>query len=199
MKTATIRVRAERTAHRKKDVQRKKKVRDTVLLFLSVGFLLGGVLGCVLAGKFSPDQYLLRFVQDAAKETMHPSIGRVCWLVFRWPAALLLFRCLPFAGVSIPVLFFLRGCSLSYSIAALASIPSGLLYAGVLFSPSCLLAVPALFLLGSEILLRKADPEGEKQNLLRKGLLCAVLFLLSAAMEYKVLPALFLVLLKGTA
>ena len=197
MKAAAVRVRAAHRTPRPKESQ--KKARDTVLLFLSVGFLLGSVLGCVLAGRLSPEPYLLGFLQDAAKEAIHPSVGRVCWLVFRWPAAVLLLRCLPFAGFSIPALFFLRGCALSYSIAALTSGSNGLLYAAVLFGPTCLLAVPALFLLGEAILLRKAEPEGEKQSLLRRGLLCAVLFVLSAAAEYQVLPALLLVLLKGTA
>ncbi|WP_320610701.1 hypothetical protein [Evtepia sp.] len=160
-----------------------------LLLLLMAALILGGAIpetaaglgmnlyaGCCawLGGRFA--------VQAGA---VHPSVGRVCWLVFRWPATLLLFRWLPFAGVSIPVLFFLRGCSLSYSIAALASIPSGLLYAGVLFGPSCLLAVPAFFLLGSEILLRKASTEGETQSLLRRGLLCGGLFLLSGVAEYE--------------
>lgn len=56
---------AERALDRKKETEQKN--RDTVLLILSVGFLVGGVLGCLLEGKLSTEHYIGQFFQQAAQ------------------------------------------------------------------------------------------------------------------------------------
>ena len=108
---------AERALDRKKETEQKN--RDTVLLILSVGFLAGGVLGCLLEGKLSTEHYIGQFFQQAAQMSIAPSLWREVWIVFRWPVAVILLSQLPLAGVTIPVVFFLRGFFLSYGIVAL--------------------------------------------------------------------------------
>ena len=131
---------AERALDRKKETEQKN--RDTVLLILSVGFLVGGVLGCLLEGKLSTEHYIGQFFQQAAQMSIAPSLWREVWIVFRWPVAVILLSQLPLAGVTIPVVFFLRGFFLSYGIVALMEGMglSGVLCAGVVFGPTCLLA-----------------------------------------------------------
>lgn len=67
-----------------------------------------------------------------------PSLWREVWIVFRWPVAVILLSQLPLAGVTIPVVFFLRGFFLSYGIVALMEGMglSGVLCAGVVFGPT---------------------------------------------------------------
>ncbi|WP_419057119.1 hypothetical protein [Evtepia gabavorous] len=128
---------AERALDRKKETEQKN--RDTVLLILSVGFLVGGVLGCLLEGKLSTEHYIGQFFQQAAQMSIAPSLWREVWIVFRWPVAVILLSQLPLAGVTIPVVFFLRGFFLSYGIVALMEGMglSGVLCAGVVFGPTC--------------------------------------------------------------
>lgn len=80
-----------------------------------------------------------------------PSLWREVWIVFRWPVAVILLSQLPLAGVTIPVVFFLRGFFLSYGIVALMEGMglSGVLCAGVVFGPTCLLAVPGTICAGN--------------------------------------------------
>ena len=75
-------------------------------MILSVGFLVGGVLGCLLEGKLSTEHYIGQFFQQAAQMSIAPSLWREVWIVFRWPVAVILLSQLPLAGVTIPVVFF---------------------------------------------------------------------------------------------
>ena len=72
---------AERALDRKKETEQKN--RDTVLLILSVGFLVGGVLGWLLEGKLSTEHYIGQFFQQAAQMSIAPSLWREVWIVFR--------------------------------------------------------------------------------------------------------------------
>lgn len=100
---------AERALDRKKETEQKN--RDTVLLILSVGFLVGGVLGCLLEGKLSTEHYIGQFFQQAAQMSIAPSLWREVWIVFRWPVAVILVepvatgRCDNPSGVFSPRLF----------------------------------------------------------------------------------------------
>ena len=87
---------AERALDRKKETEQKN--RDTVLLILSVGFLVGGVLGCLLEGKLSTEHYIGQFFQQAAQMSIAPSLWREVWIVFRWPVAVILFPPLSAGG-----------------------------------------------------------------------------------------------------
>ena len=69
---------AERALDRKKETEQKN--RDTVLLILSVGFLAGGVLGCLLEGKLSTEHYIGQFFQQAAQMSIAPSLWREVWI-----------------------------------------------------------------------------------------------------------------------
>ena len=144
----------------------EQKQRDTVLLMISVGFLCGAILGGLVEGKVSADPYILRFLQAHAQETLVPVLWRELWVIFRWPIAVIILSLLPFVGLTIPALFFLRGFLLSYGIVSLAAGSGfqGMLWAGLLFGPTCILTIPVMFILGTECLMKKAgsDKGGKK-------------------------------------
>ena len=119
MKLATkkerIRTKKERLAAQKKE----QKNRDTVLMILSISFLIGGILGCLLEGKLSAGAYVSQFLAHSTQSAVAPSFWRELWTVFRWPAAVIVLGLLPLTGLTVPALFFLRGFFLSYGIVAL--------------------------------------------------------------------------------
>ncbi len=177
----------------------EQKNRDTVLLILSVGFLVGGVLGCLLEGKLSTEHYIGQFFQQAAQMSIAPSLWREVWIVFRWPVAVILLSQLPLAGVTIPVVFFLRGFFLSYGIVALMEGMglSGVLCAGVVFGPTCLLAVPVLFVLGTTGLLRKAESQPKGIPFFRRMVASLLVLALCVFLDQAVVPKLLGILLKA--
>ena len=87
--------------------------RDTVLLLLSAAFLFGAIMGCLLEGKLPASPYMASFWGQATQGTILPPLWRELWLVFRWPIAVVVLAMLPLAGVTLPILFFLRGLFLS--------------------------------------------------------------------------------------
>ena len=151
----------------------QKKGRDMVLLVLVVAFLIGAAAGCVFAGRLAPDNFenLLRQVLESKT---HPALWRELWAVFRWPMAALILGCLPMAGLTMPGLFFLRGMFLGYAVQVVAGgvTSHGFLWAGVLFGPTCLLAVPAFFVIGCLGLLRAAAQTSGRAKLLLGGAVC---------------------------
>ena len=94
----------ERLAAQKKE----QKSRDTVLMILSVSFLIGGILGCLLEGKLSAGTYISQFLAQSTQSAIAPSFWRELWTVLRWPAAVVVLGLLPLAGLTVPALFFLR-------------------------------------------------------------------------------------------
>lgn len=86
---------AERALDRKKETEQKN--RDTVLLILSVGFLVGGVLGWPAGGKTVHRALYRSVFQQAAQMSIAPSLWREVWIVFRWPVAVILLSQLPLA------------------------------------------------------------------------------------------------------
>ena len=186
-----------RTKRTERDIDRKKKEaeqknRDTVLLLISMGFILGGILGAIVEKRLSTEDYLVRFFQAAAQSTLQPTLWRELWVAFRWPAAVMVLSFLPVAGAAIPALFCVRSFFLSYGIAALVADAGlkGICYAGLLFGPVCLLAVPVFFVLGSEGLLRKALVERGSKKLLLKGVCCLPVLLLCVFLDWTVTPVL---------
>ena len=131
--------------------------RDTVLLLLSVAFLFGGNYGVPLRGKTPCIPIHGFFLSHATQGTILPPLWRELWLVFRWPIAVVVLAMLPLAGVTLPILFFLRGLFLSYGLVALIGSTSGaeILCTMVILGPTCLLTIPILFVLGTAGLLRK--------------------------------------------
>lgn len=180
----------ERMAARKNE--REQKDRDTVLLILSIGFLVGGILGCLLEGKFSAAVYVRQFLAQATQNTLAPSLGRALWSVFRWPAAAVALSLLPMAGLTVPTLFFLRGFFLSYGIVTLTEGmgATGILWSSIVFGPTCLLAVPAFFVLGTAGLLRKAEVQGPHGKLMRRVVVCFPVLILCACLDQMAAPKL---------
>ena len=106
---------------------------------------------------------------------------------------------LPLAGVTIPVVFFLRGFFLSYGIVALMEGMglSGVLCAGVVFGPTCLLAVPVLFVLGTTGLLRKAESQPKGIPFFRRMVASLLVLALCVFLDQAVVPKLLGILLKA--
>ena len=94
--------------------------------------------------------------------------------------AALILGCLPMAWLTLPGVFFLRGMFLGYvvQIVARGVTSHGFLWAGVLFGPTCLLAVPIFFVIGYLGLLRAAaQTPGRAQLLLGSAVCCGPLAL----------------------
>lgn len=157
----------------------QKKGRDAALLILVVAFLVGAAVGCVLAGKLAPSN-LEDLLRQALNSQTRPALWREFWAVFRWPMAALILGCLPMAWLTLPGVFFLRGMFLGYvvQIVARGVASHGFLWAGVLFGPTCLLAVPIFFVIGYLGLLRAAaQTPGRAQLLLGRAVCCGPLAL----------------------
>ena len=131
----------------------------TVLVLISAAFLLGGLAGYWVEGKLSTGTYISSFLETVIDENVSVSIGQEIWNLFRWPAWILMLRFLPLVGLSIPMLLCLRGFLLSYNISAFMR--EGLRTTILLFAPTCILTLPVLFLLSTEVLLRKAGEDSE--------------------------------------
>lgn len=178
------------TDRKKKDAERKN--RDMALLLISIGFLVGGILGCFAESKLSVDASLVRFFQETAKGMIKPSLGRELWIVFRWPVIILALSFLPAAGWLIPAAFCVRGFFLSYGIAALVTNGgiSGACCAGLLYGPVSVLTVPVLFILGTEGLLRKAETGLKSRKLLLKAIGCLPILFLCVFLDQNAVPML---------
>ena len=171
--------------------------RDTVLLLLSAAFLFGAIMGCLLEGKLPASPYIASFWSHATQGTILPPLWRELWLVFRWPIAVVVLAMLPLAGVTLPILFFLRGLFLSYGLVALIGSTSGaeILCTMVILGPTCLLTIPILFVLGTAGLLRST--ESSPSSRIRRALCCVSGLVLCVFLDQAVVPQLLTVLLKG--
>ncbi|MBR5534067.1 MAG: hypothetical protein IKU62_04405 [Ruminiclostridium sp.] len=129
--------------------------QNTVLILISAAFLAGGILGYLAQENLPASSYVQMFLS----ETGSPDLWRELWSVVRWPTGFLILGKLPLVGLSIPMAMSLRGFLLSYSIAAFAE--GNLNSAVLLFGPTCVLTLPVLFLLSTEILLRKAGEQAQ--------------------------------------
>lgn len=185
-------------AKQKPEVQ--KKGQDTVLFILVGAFLLGAVIGCVLAGKFVPNN-LEGLLRQALEAKTQPSLWRELWAVFRWPAAALILGLLPLAGLTLPGVFFLRGLFLGYAIQVVAGSMTAhsFLWAAVLFGPTCLLAVPAFFVLGCIGLFGTAAQTPKRMKLLLGGAVCCVPLAACVVLDRTVVRTLLDILLAASA
>lgn len=156
---------------------------NTALLLISAAFLAGGILGWMTEGKLPSSQYVQGFLEYIKQNSFTDGTWRECWSVFRWPILVILFSRLPMAGLAIPGLLCLRGFLLSYSIAAFME--EGVLHTLLLFGPTCVLTLPVLFLLSTEILLRKA---GESVGM--KPAVCLLALCLCIVIDLTVTPML---------
>lgn len=162
--------------------------RDIALLLVSLGFLLGTVAGYLLVGALESEVWSARFLGTA--DLAPATLRQESWAVLRWPVAVVLLSLLPLAGLTIPVLFFLRGLFLSHAVAALCAADGsvGPLSAVVLLGPTGLLAIPAFFVLGTFGLLRQVDPG--RRGLIPAAIGCTAAFALCIFMDRTVVPTL---------
>ena len=188
--------------------------QSRALVVLSISFLIGGMIGCILAtlsggtGAEELGRYLVDYLTLAQSGQLPQSVCTVLWGQVKYLLAALLFGLTALGLAGFPVLFGLRGFFLSFSVACFCRVfgSRGLFPACLLFALPALLWAPALFLMGvsgflsAQQLLRRVLGEGRGGLPLngaywcRAGL-CVGLALAAGLLEYWVVP----VLLRETA
>lgn len=171
---------------------RENRDRDAALVLLSLCFILGAAAGALLESVLPGSGWTTGFWQSAGAGLSLPPLWLEVWSVCRWPVAVILLSVLPMRAASIPLLFLLRGATLSYCVAALAGEGSlrELAGTGAVLGPACLLTVPVLFLLGTASLLRTAGTEGGRHGLLRGTAVCMPVLALAVFVGQRVTPLL---------
>lgn len=179
------------------------------LAALSAAFLLGGLLGCLLAalsggpGAEELSGYLTGYLALAWEDGLPGGLWPLLWGQAKYLLAILVLGLTALGLAGIPILFGLRGFFFSFSAACFCRVfgRRGLLPAFFLFGLPALLWVPALFLSGvpgflsARQLLRRTSGDGRSAAPLngawwcRAGL-CVGLALASGLLEYWVVPVL---------
>lgn len=179
------------------------------LAVLSAAFLLGGLLGCLLAslsggtGAEELGDYLTGYLELAREGTLPRGVMPLLWGQAKYLLAILVLGLTALGLAGIPILFGLRGFFFSFSAACFCRVfgQRGLLPAFCLFGLPALLWVPALFLVGvpgflsARRLLRRTS--GDSRGVIslngawwcRAGL-CTGLALTAGLLEYWVVPVL---------
>ncbi len=176
---------------------------------LSLAFGVGGLVGVLFAqsiqgvGGAVLSQYLTTYFQLAAEGTVPSGLAILFWEQARLPLCAMALGFSALGLVGYPILFGVRGFSLSYSVACLWRIfgSNGLVAAGFLFGLTALITVPALFALGvrgmgrSFALLRRrvggrstSSSLGDGYSLCCGG--CALAVGVAVAVEWGVVPIL---------
>ena len=133
-----------------------------VLAVTAACFLLGGLVGCLLAshigggGQESLAAYVEGFLRAAqAGEITAPALASLVWDTVRWPLLALLLGFTALGLLGLPLLFAVRGFLLAFSIASFVRLFGGVgcLLALLVFGVSGALSVPVLFVLGVQGLL----------------------------------------------
>ena len=191
---------------KKLDLPLEQRVALTVL---SAAFLLGGLLGCLLAalcdgpGAEELSGYLTGYLALAWEDDLPRGLPPLLWGQAKYLLAVLVLGLTALGLAGIPILFGLRGFFFSFSAACFCRVfgRRGLLPAFFLFGLPALLWVPALFLSGvagllsARQLLRRMLGDGWSVMPLngawwcRAGL-CVGLALASGLLEYWVVPVL---------
>lgn len=192
------------------------------LAVTSAFFFLGGLLGCALAarvgggGSDSLALYLERFVAAAGEQTVSaPPLFSLVWETVRWPLLVFVLGFTTLGVLGIPIVFFIRGFLLAFSIASFVRMFGGAggLLAFFVFGVSGCVALPVLFILGVQGLLasrylatrflgegRRSPPYGQSYFLrcgLCAGALCVCVFLESVAVPALVAGGAKLLQLQG--
>lgn len=184
--------------------------RETaVLLFMSMCFLVGSVIGCLMSGIISMQSgaVLLDYVQEYiavfARADVRPAFASVVLETIRFPFIALVLSFTALGVLGLPLLFAVRGFMLSFAISAFYRLFGAVGYAPalVLFGLSAVIWLPALFHLGvqgmlaSYSLLRRAVGEWRHPlpydygYLVRIGA-CAAALAACIALEHLVVPVL---------
>lgn len=173
---------------RKHSLQREQQGRYTILVLISAALITGGILGYFLFCHSSGEIYLQNFLENV-KANAAPQIWRTVWAVFRWPLGVVFLSLLPFAGITVPFLCFIRGMMLTYSAASAFAISgtSGIALAFLLFGVNSILTVPVQFAISTELLQWKAN-RCIPREWLPIGTLCLCVLLLCILAQQKALP-----------
>ena len=129
------------------------------LAVTAASFLLGALAGCLLSallegeGLEQLEAYLETFLRSAGAGSLEgPDLLRQLWATLRWPLLALVLGFTALGVLGLPLLFAVRGFLLAYSVAAFVRAfgSAGCLTAFLIFGVSGCLAVPALFVLGTQ-------------------------------------------------
>lgn len=159
---------------------------NAALALISAAFLLGGILGWLVEGNISSEDYVRGFLDAMKDRVITPEIHRELWGIGRWPLLVMVAGILPLSGLGIPAVLCLRGFLLSYSISAFWD--AGAKEAAILFGPVCLLTLPVLFLMAEGFLLKRAGEPTERKPAVVMA--CLLSLVLCAVLELTVVPIL---------
>lgn len=127
------------------------------LLVVSAAFVLGGLLGCLMAaqvdggGTDSLNAYLQSYLSAAQSGAVSkPGLLPVLWETLRWPVLTFFMSFTALGVLGIPVLFSIRGFLLSFAVSSFVRMFGGAggILAFFAFGLTGLVAVPVLFVLG---------------------------------------------------
>ncbi len=178
------------------------------LIVISIVFLIGGLAGCILAGRSAGEGeaalsgYLEGFFHAALSGDMFkPEFVMLLWKSIRWPLLAYIFGFTPIGLIGIPVLFLVRAFLLSFSIASFFHVLGlkGLLLAFSVFGLFSLVYLPILFVLGIQSFLKSGSIIGRITGETRRNihsshsdvlccLVCFVSLLLCCFIEYSISP-----------
>ncbi len=193
-----------------------KRIKENVLTgewkalaLLAVPFLLGGLFGCLLAGKTAGNgsQSLMEYLQSyldllRSGAAGTPGLLDTVWGIVRFPlcAVLLGFTVLGILGL--PILFALRGFLLSFAIASFARMfgTEGVFLAFLLFGITGVIEIPAFFILGVQsatMSVRQLERKksgghrilGCDRHYFLCLIICAVALVICILLEYCFLPS----------
>ena len=166
------------------------------LVLLSALFLLGGLSGCffselaAMSGSEHLASYLVDYLVLADDGTVKHSLWRSLWSELRYVLFIVLFGMTPVKRVGIPVVLFLRGFFLSFSLCCFLQVfgSIGLLLGILTFLMPALLWGPALFVAGFQAI-TVGSSLWEERFWLRAGI-CGILLLACVGFECGVVPIL---------
>ncbi len=197
-------------------MKRRRRVKldllsgDTAaVLLLGALFLLGGAVGCLIAGGIRGEagnalqEYLKTYLTLAEGNAVEVHFGEAVWEQVRFPLAVLLLGFTAIGVVGIPMLFALRGFVFAFCVSCFCRLfgMPGLVPAIFLFGLPALVWAPALFVLGiqamggSYSMLRRCMGDSQcpaffDGNYWLRCALCGSAVAACVALEYWVFPAL---------
>lgn len=183
---------------------------QSALFCLTVCFAVGGVGGCIFAGRLGADTqtrlldyFSSYFAAFDGNEPLSLSSLSAVWEILRWPILTFLLGFTALGVVGLPAVFCVRGFLLSYAAAVLVRLygVTGLGVSLAVFGVSAFMVLPALFILGVDsfrgagaMAVKQAgdsrrNPPDRQRRLLRAGC-CGVLLALAAVLQLRLTPVL---------
>lgn len=183
---------------------------QSALLCLTVCFAVGGVGGCIFAGRLDADTqtrlldyFSSYFAVLEGDEAVGLSSLSAVWEIIRWPLLTFFLGFTALGVIGLPVVFCVRGFLLSYAVAVLVRLYgiTGLAISLAVFGVSGFLVLPALFTLGVDSFRgagamavklageSKRTFSPERGRLLRAGC-CGALLAVASALQLRLTPVL---------